>query len=63
MANKPSTSKRYRVQISVELDASDRASAFAKAQEIVQGNPNAKIKLQDSLLGWVTVTTPDAPQS
>ena len=62
MANKPS-SKRYRVQISVELDASDRQSAFEKAQEIVKGNPNAKIKLQESLLGWVTVTGPDAPTS
>jgi hypothetical protein len=51
--------KSYRVQFSVEIEASDRAQAFAKAQEIVKGNPAAKIKVQESVLGWLTVSNPE----
>jgi hypothetical protein len=62
MKNKSSVaSKRYRVVITAELEATSRESALAKAQEIVKENPTAKIKLQESYLGWTTVPDTTAP--
>jgi hypothetical protein len=50
-----SPTKKYRVQFSIEFDAASRDAAFEKARALVD-NPDAKIKVQESLLGWMTVS-------
>jgi hypothetical protein len=61
MANKPSSqSKKYRVVFEVAFDASDRASALARAKELVDV-PNAKlVRVQESSVAWLSITDPDA---
>ena len=60
MSVKPSPSKRYRAVVTVEFEAPDRATAIKKAKEQFDA-PNSKIRVQESLLGWMTL--PDSVAS
>jgi hypothetical protein len=54
-------SKRYRAVVTVEFEAPDRATAIKKAKEQFSDSPQAKIRVQESLMGWMTL--PDAVAS
>jgi hypothetical protein len=52
--------KKYKATISIEFDAPDRETARKRAAEAFEGK-DVKIRLQEGLLGWLTVT--DSPTS
>jgi hypothetical protein len=47
--------KKYRVLFTLEFEAADRAAAIEKAKTLVD-HPDAKLRVQESLLGWMTVS-------
>jgi hypothetical protein len=50
--------KQYKATISVTFDAPDRETAAKRARETFDG-PNVKIRLQEAVVGWLTL--PETP--
>lgn len=49
---------QYKATVSIEFTAPDRATALKRAREVFDGK-DVKIRLQEGVLGWLTL--PDAP--
>jgi hypothetical protein len=47
-------SKRYRAVVTVEFEAASREAAVAHAKELID-RPDAKVRIQESTVAWLTV--------